>query len=301
MTRIVHISDLHFELPSGRSPEVADILAADAEQILSLHPDLVVVTGDLTEHGSARRDELVLARDWLADLRVPTLVVPGNHDLGANAHRGALHPEHERWDPVVLPETNYGSILGPSPLTAITLPEVSVVGVALREGDPDGSLARLKTFLSSHPEPVLLFGHYPIVAARDIKPAIEFGSDEYVPTSSSELAGIVAAHPNVRLYGCGHVHVASVTALANAAVQVTAGSLGRGAAYFYLYEIDDVSMRFEVCSGRGPSTFWSHDEVPLPRDFHRGHAREHSGIVNLIASEHASAALQSVADKKELT
>lgn len=73
MMRIVHISDLHF----GR--EQPKLVAALSPQIHALEPDLVVVTGDLTQR--ARRRELAAAAEWIGGLPQPVLVVPGNHDI----------------------------------------------------------------------------------------------------------------------------------------------------------------------------------------------------------------------------
>ena len=73
MTRIVHISDLHF----GR--EVPALVTALERQIAALAPDLVVVSGDLTQR--ARRRELSAAAAFIERLPRPLLVVPGNHDI----------------------------------------------------------------------------------------------------------------------------------------------------------------------------------------------------------------------------
>ncbi len=73
MRTLLHVSDLHF----GRvDPETLDPLVAAAEII---HPDLVIVSGDLTQR--ARRGEFRAARAFLATLPKPQIVVPGNHDV----------------------------------------------------------------------------------------------------------------------------------------------------------------------------------------------------------------------------
>lgn len=73
MRLIAHLSDLHF----GRVDPVA--VAALHASILQLAPHLVVVSGDLTQR--ARTRQFAAARAFLARLPVPTLVVPGNHDV----------------------------------------------------------------------------------------------------------------------------------------------------------------------------------------------------------------------------
>lgn len=73
MRRIVHLSDIHF----GRTDcTVVDRLI---ESIEELEPDLVVVSGDLTQR--ARKKQFAEARDFLAKLSYPQIIVPGNHDV----------------------------------------------------------------------------------------------------------------------------------------------------------------------------------------------------------------------------
>lgn len=73
MRRIAHLSDLHF---GTEEPEIAEGLLAD---LTSQSPDLVVVSGDLTQR--ARRRQFVAARAFLDLIPAPRLVVPGNHDI----------------------------------------------------------------------------------------------------------------------------------------------------------------------------------------------------------------------------
>ena len=73
MRTIVHLSDLHF----GRLHE--RIIPPLIERIGAIGPDLVAVSGDLTQR--AHRRQFEAARAFLAGLRVPVLVVPGNHDV----------------------------------------------------------------------------------------------------------------------------------------------------------------------------------------------------------------------------
>ncbi|HYG98500.1 MAG TPA: metallophosphoesterase family protein [Terriglobales bacterium] len=73
MKTIVHISDLHF----GRAnPALATALT---QQINVIRPDVVAVSGDLTQR--AREREFQQAREFLQALSYPKIVVPGNHDV----------------------------------------------------------------------------------------------------------------------------------------------------------------------------------------------------------------------------
>ena len=73
MTAIAQISDLHF---GAERPDVVAGLLRDLEEVA---PDLVVVSGDLTQR--ARRSEFIAARAFLDRISCPRLVVPGNHDI----------------------------------------------------------------------------------------------------------------------------------------------------------------------------------------------------------------------------
>lgn len=73
MRRIVHISDVHFGTADPR------IVPLVIEKVRELTPDLVVVSGDLTQR--AKKNEFKQARAFLDELPGPQIVVPGNHDV----------------------------------------------------------------------------------------------------------------------------------------------------------------------------------------------------------------------------
>jgi len=70
--RFAHLSDIHF----GGENEAA--VAAAADLINGQAFDLVIVSGDLTRY--AEKDEFAKAQEWLAALKGPQLITPGNHD-----------------------------------------------------------------------------------------------------------------------------------------------------------------------------------------------------------------------------
>ena len=71
---IFHISDVHFGPP--HLPAVADGVIAFIER---RKPDVVVLSGDLTQR--AKPEQFQAARQFVDRIPVPTLVVPGNHDV----------------------------------------------------------------------------------------------------------------------------------------------------------------------------------------------------------------------------
>ena len=73
MRSIVHLSDIHF----GRVND--QVIAPLIESITRINPDLVAVSGDLTQR--ARSHQFKEAREFLDRLPKPQIVVPGNHDV----------------------------------------------------------------------------------------------------------------------------------------------------------------------------------------------------------------------------
>lgn len=73
MTRIAHISDLHF----GRHDP--PVVTALRDKLVALAPDLLAVSGDLTQR--ARTDQWIEAMAFLDSIPCPRLVVAGNHDI----------------------------------------------------------------------------------------------------------------------------------------------------------------------------------------------------------------------------
>ncbi len=74
MRRLLHLSDIHFG-PPHYEPAAVGVESLVRER----RPDLVVVSGDLTQRARAR--QFRQARRFLEGLGLPFLAVPGNHDV----------------------------------------------------------------------------------------------------------------------------------------------------------------------------------------------------------------------------
>jgi len=74
ITRILHVSDLHFG--ARDDPVLEDALVRLSARV---DPQLVIASGDLTHRG--RPDQHARAARFLRHLGVPVLAVPGNHDI----------------------------------------------------------------------------------------------------------------------------------------------------------------------------------------------------------------------------
>lgn len=88
MTRIFHVSDVHF----GTEDRAA--LAWFAGVVAAEKPDLVLLTGDLTAR--ARTREFAAVAEWLDGLAAPVRLEPGNHDLPVlRPWQRLLRPYHQ--------------------------------------------------------------------------------------------------------------------------------------------------------------------------------------------------------------
>ena len=83
---IAQISDTHIKpeltRPDGR-PTTRELMQRAVEQLIALRsrPDVVLVTGDCTDHGTP--EEVAIFHTLLAPLPMPVFVIPGNHDQRA--------------------------------------------------------------------------------------------------------------------------------------------------------------------------------------------------------------------------
>lgn len=111
MRTLVHLSDLHF----GRTdPAILDPLVAT---VASIRPDVVVVSGDLTQR--ARAAEFRAARAFLDRLPRPQIVVPGNHDV----------PLYRVWERFASPLGKFRRLVAPEVEPAFVDAEIAVVGI----------------------------------------------------------------------------------------------------------------------------------------------------------------------------
>jgi 3',5'-cyclic AMP phosphodiesterase CpdA len=74
--KLVHLSDLHF----GRDADIAQIRAI-AALMPSLEPDVICVSGDLTQRARHGEFQAALAFFDRLEAVAPTITLPGNHDV----------------------------------------------------------------------------------------------------------------------------------------------------------------------------------------------------------------------------
>ena len=153
MRRIAHLSDLHFGTVTDG---IIDRLLSSMRNV---EPDVVVITGDLTQR--ARKSQFLAAKAFLAALPCPYVVVPGNHDLA---------PLYRPFTRALNPFGRYRRYIHPETHMLYVDDELLVIG--LNTADPfrwkEGGAAAhqlrwLKSALELHPgrTPVIC-SHHPI-------------------------------------------------------------------------------------------------------------------------------------------
>jgi Icc protein len=191
---LAQISDLHVQVGAGDRVTAARVEAVVAAvAALDPAPDSVLVTGDLTHHGTPA--EYSRVRDLLAPLRMPIHVLPGNHDdrealratLGAHAPAG-----HGSF-------IQYTARSGPLRLVVCDTTEPGSDGGRLC----DQRLAFVEEALAADRDaPTVLAMHHPPLVTG-ILAMDEIGLDD---ASRCGLAEILRQAPNVCCVVAGHVH-----------------------------------------------------------------------------------------------
>lgn len=191
MRLIAHISDLHF----GRhDPRIVDALAGE---FATQRPDLVILSGDLTQR--ARRREFVMARHFIDRIQRPVVIVPGNHDVPLyNLMHRLLSPLdrfHQHIGPVAMPDAWYKddelAVLGLNTARSLTWKSGRLSHVQM------GLIRRCFEHIPAMAWKIIVT-HHPIAAA-DGEPRIELAG-------RSMLALRAVADAGVHLLFSGHHH-----------------------------------------------------------------------------------------------
>jgi 3',5'-cyclic-AMP phosphodiesterase len=158
---------------------------------LDPRPDIIVVTGDLTDHGGA--EEYVHLREILAAAQVPVYVIPGNHDTREGV-RAAFA------DDGYLPRAGFLQYTVDAGALRIVALDTHV------PGSHDGELCaeRLdwldRTLAAAPARPTLVMMHHPPFAT-----GIEH-MDRHALRDPASFATVIARHPQIERILCGHLH-----------------------------------------------------------------------------------------------
>ena len=158
MTLLLQISDPHF------GTEQPPVVAALLRLANTLQPDLVVMSGDITQR--ARRAQFSAARAFVGTFgATPFVVVPGNHDI----------PLYNLFARVAHPYANYQRVFGDDLEPVFESAELLVIGVnttrAYRHKDGEVSAKQVERVVRrlEHATPRQLrvvVTHQPVAAAR---------------------------------------------------------------------------------------------------------------------------------------
>ena len=194
---IAQISDPHLRPRGVLYQDLVDsnaMFAAAVDHLNALvpQPDVVILSGDLVDYGSA--EEYAFAREMLAAIRQPLLMIPGNHDE-RKAFRASF-PDH-----VYLPAA------GPLHFVADGFGPVRIIGLDVtvpgaHHGDfDDPAEIWLDSALAREPDrPTIIMMHQPPFASGI--PYI----DKYNCRRGDRLAAVVARAPAIERIVCGHIH-----------------------------------------------------------------------------------------------
>lgn len=196
MTRIVHLSDLHFGAHDERLVEAVEW------QVDQLKPDLVVISGDFTQR--ARTEQFREACEFLEDLRErghEVLGVPGNHDV----------PLYDVLRRFLSPLARYRRFIDESLCPFVELSGVAVLGIntarslTFKDGRINkDQVAFIRETFSRTPSDAfrILVTHHPLFA-------LTVGDEVERAIGRQELALNAIEEVGVDMVLAGHAHHAS--------------------------------------------------------------------------------------------
>jgi 3',5'-cyclic AMP phosphodiesterase CpdA len=268
MRTLIHLSDLHF----GRIDPA--ILAPLVKFVCEMKPDVVAVSGDLTQR--ARTAEFTAAKEFLAAIPFPQIVVPGNHDV----------PLHNIFARFARPLDSYRRSITSDLQPVFSDSEIVVTGVntarALTWKDgriSRGQLEKLRATLQTVPpdRTKIVVTHHPF--------DLPAGASGRV-VGRSRLAMKTIAECRVDLLLAGHFHIADTSQTAKrykmpgySGIIVSAGTStstrGRGQPNsFNVIQIDRPNLRIERRAWRPASGQFDVLSIELFRHTNEGWTRE---------------------------
>ena len=189
-----------------------------------IHPELVLITGDLTKDGEQVSHEYVTSKlNELRDVGIQTLVIPGNHDRGSNSDAVCYNGESTTSVEVASNEwfatqyANYGYGVGSeregTTLTYACEPITGLVVIGIDSGT-DGSVSETTlnwviekaTAARANGKKVIAMMHHPLIPHFA-------GVDNFVSTAvvgSYKTVRNALADAGIRVVFTGHFHTSDI-------------------------------------------------------------------------------------------
>jgi 3',5'-cyclic AMP phosphodiesterase CpdA len=200
---VAHVSDTHFgndrQDPTARLAVVMDHLLA-----LDPRPDILVVTGDVADHGLP--EEYAAARTWLDRWPGPLAACPGNHDVRTTYVEGLGLPARS-----VVEVGGFRFVMLDSLVDAVgdqrvdegRISEEQLAWLDRQLGESDAA-----TFVCLH--------HPPVTIGIDLMDPIRL-------VDGDALAAVLDHHPHVLAVLVGHAHTMSTTTYADRPLLIGGG------------------------------------------------------------------------------
>jgi Icc protein len=203
MSVVAHVSDTHVgnavQDPAARMAAVMDHLLA-----MSPRPDVLVVTGDVADHGLP--EEYAVARGWLDRWPGPLAVCPGNHDVRERFVDGLGIAARS-----VVQAAGFRFVMLDSLVDAVD-------GKRVDEGRlGDDQLGWLDRQLRASGAPAFVCLHHPPTTIRlELMDAIRL-------VDGDALAAVLDHHPHVVAVLVGHAHTMGATTFAGLPLLIGGG------------------------------------------------------------------------------
>lgn len=211
---LAHFTDLHF----GCEHRVA--IDAAARYVEEQRPDLVIVTGDISQDGL--KSELEAACEWMRALPSPVILTPGNHDV----------PYYEPLGRVFYPWRRFRQAAHGIRTDAWHTPEWSVVpvntarGWQLRPNWAQGAISRGQTAMAGAELQKAAPGALRIVITHH---PLDWPND--APIKGATIGGMrglqALTNAGAELFLSGHLHFAHARLFGTRALCVSSGTLSQ--------------------------------------------------------------------------
>lgn len=283
----IHATDLHCESGSADKMPVANLRTACFiedinEEKFFARPSFIIISGDLSERGSAYSQDLVVAETLCDLLKVPYFIIPGNHDLAPDRETAAHYPGKEDYHEGSIDTSNYVRVFGRENLSfSFKHDSIHFLGMSLRNDDPDKMLDWLENEINTTKLEKIIVSHYGLYPARKAGPLAAWGFRR-ISSIITRLKSIVEnPDNNVIAYLYGHNHINSVV-LNKGIHHISGGGIQKGCTGYRLFRVhkDRIETEFyplsdnKLCNfnywGENNPTVCVDKEHPALEIYHRG-------------------------------